>query len=179
MADWNTSSTKGGAFERFIQDPKKMAAALVGVGAVLLTLWGLAFKQSAPDTEATAVAFAPPDPSRALPPVGSGMLPTKPLVDAKADPEADALKTLQAEALKEAAGPADDVPAAEAAAEVPTPAEDEAGAPGRPIAEGAGFMGGSSGGGFSGSLGESGGFSGGAAGAGAAPATGAGGALTA
>ncbi|MBI2362683.1 MAG: hypothetical protein HYV15_04805, partial [Elusimicrobia bacterium] len=164
MADWNTSSTKGGAFERFISDPKKLAASLVGVGAVLLTLWALAFKQGAPDTEAPAVAFTPPDPSRALPPVGSGMLPTKHMTVAKADPEADALKTLQAEALKEAAGPADDIPEAEDVPEEAYEAEAEAGAPGMPIAQGAGFLGGSSGGGFSGSIGESGGFSGGASG---------------
>ena len=158
MADWNTSSTSRSGFERFLSDPKKLSISLVGVGAVLLTLWALAFRQAPPEPEAAAVAFAPPDPSRALPPVGSGMLPARSAPAPKADPEADALKTLQSEALKEAAGPAENIPEEEAS-EQSYEAEDEAGAPGRPIAEGAAFLAGASGGAISGSLGDAGGAS--------------------
>ncbi|TBR21783.1 hypothetical protein EPO15_09425, partial [bacterium] len=151
MADWNTSSSRNkNALERLMDDPKKVTAAVVGLGALLVGVWALSFLDKKGEPEQASVAFTLPDPQKALPPTGSGMLVAKAKapVDKPSDAEADALKSLEAEAAHEVA----DAPAGEAEAddsEIPVEGEDENGAPGRPLAEAAGWLGGNSSGGGS------------------------------
>jgi hypothetical protein len=162
MADWNTSSSRDkNALLKLLDDPKKVTAAVVGLGVLLVGVWALSFLDKKEEPDASAVAFSLPDPAKALSAPESGISLAKargPSGDAPAPAEADALKALQAEAAQEVS----DSPAAEddAESDVPVEGEDERGAPGRPIAEGAAFFGGGGGsaGGFAGA--GSGGFAG-------------------
>lgn len=129
-----------------MEDPKKLTAAVVALGALLIGVWALSFLDRKDDPEQGRVAFSLPDPQKALPPTGSGLLVAKaaaPQASKPADRESDALKSLQDEATREVA----DAPAKAAdGSEIPVEGEDENGAPGRPIAEQAGWLGGSGGG---------------------------------
>lgn len=137
MSDWNTSGSNKTFFEGILRDPVKLSLAVVGLGVLLVTGWALSFREKPADNDSATVAFSIPDASKSLPPPASGFSLAKRPQKKSADPEADALNTLQAEAVKEAADAPGETPSEE-----PYEAEDEAGAPGKPIAEEAAWRGG-------------------------------------
>lgn len=165
MGDWNTSSSRDkNYFQRLMDDPKKLTAALVGLGVLLVGVWAMSFLDRKEEPETAAVAFTLPDPAQALSAPNSGISLSKARADKPSDAEADALKSLQTEATKEVAdAPKESVD--EADADTTAEGEDENGAPGKPIAEQAGWLGGSGGGGTGGGM-SGGGISGVAPGAG-------------
>lgn len=177
MGDWNTSSSRGkNPLQRLLDDPKKLTVALVGGGVLLIGVWAMSFLDGKEEPETATVAFTLPDPVQALSAPNSGFSLAKARSGAgkASDAEADALTALQTEAVKEVS----DAPASEdvdeSDAESVVEGEDETGAPGRPIAEGAGWLGGSGGGASSGGGGFAGGGPGAGSGSGASMAEGVG-----
>lgn len=181
MADWNTSSSRGkSSVQRFLDDPRKVTVAVAAMGCFLLAIWALSFLDGKEEPEAAAVAFSLPDPAQALPRPESGFSLAKAPADKVEAAEVDALKALQAEAEKDVSdspAPAAGSDEAEEEAEdadVPVEGEDERGAPGRPIAEQAGFFAGGGGAGGGGGFVPSAGGVGGNGSSGASSAGGAG-----
>ena len=107
MADWNTSRSQGkSAFQRIMDDPKKVIVAVAVMACVLISVWAISFLEKGDGPDAPAVTFSLPDPTEALSPPKSGFALAK--AAAPADKveaaEADALKSLQVAQVAALAG---------------------------------------------------------------------------
>lgn len=158
MSGSNLKSPMQARSERNRRDSKMLALSFVGLGAVLLTAWALT-SRAVPVKESEALPFPVPDASRGLKPPSSGILLAKFKPSKSSVPEDDALRALQAQAARDAAGAQaggeaaavreeeSDKADSEALDDEDLPeeeesyaAEDETGATGKPIATEAGWL---------------------------------------